>query len=289
MHMTFMDWLEWLPTVISILMAVSIFIGRNWLKARIERSIQHTFDAKLEILRADLRGAEERIKSDLRMKEAEISVLRDGALSGRAVRQAPVDRRRLEAVERIWTRVSTTLDAYKALARIMGTINFDVAAKRSSTQAGVRQLFESLLAPIPEDDAKTNNMNPEQLFLSPLAWAYFSSYQAILYVAYARAKVLALGIDDPESLFDLKPYREIIKAALPHHSDYIDRQPVAAFHHLLDELEANILKELRSMLEGHETDLSEIERARAITTAVNNVARIESENRAAMVHDEKGA
>jgi hypothetical protein len=281
------DWLEWLPTIISALMVIGIFVGRNWLKAKIERSVQHTFDARLENLRADLRGTEERLKSELRMKETEISVLRDGALSGRALRQAPVDRRRLEAVERIWTRVSTGMAAYKTVASFMAVINFEAAAKRTPNQAGARKLFELLLAHIPEDEAKTNNVNAEQLFLSPLAWAYFSAYQMILYVAYARAKVLAAGIDDPTGLLDLKSLREILKATLPHHSDYIDKQPVGAYHYLLEELEGSILKELQLILEGRETDQAEITHALAITTAVKK-AKAASEQEVAIAQAARG-
>ncbi len=131
--MTARDLLEWIPAIITVLMAIGVFAGKNWLKARIERSVQHTFDLKLENIRADLRASEERLKSDLRTKETEISALRDGILSGRAQRQALLDQRRLEAVERIWTRVSTGLGAYKSIATMMGIVNFDAAAKRTPT------------------------------------------------------------------------------------------------------------------------------------------------------------
>jgi hypothetical protein len=239
------DWLEWLPTVISILIAVGVFVSRIWLKSKIERSVQHTFDAKLEVLRADLRGLDERFKSELRTKEAEISALRDGALSGRALRQAPVDRRRLEAIERIWTRVSTSMGAYKVLAFFMGAINPATATSMTLKDPKTRKFFESFVNKIPENDTQTNNVSIEQLFVSPLAWAYFSSYQTILYIAYARARLLVAGVDDLGKILDPKPVREILRSALPHHSAYIDSQPLPALHILLDELEGVILTQLR--------------------------------------------
>jgi hypothetical protein len=57
-------------------------------------------------LRAELRKNEESFKSDLRDKEAEISTLRTNILSGSAGRQALLDKRRFEAVEKVWANVN---------------------------------------------------------------------------------------------------------------------------------------------------------------------------------------
>lgn len=53
---------------IYILSAIGVFIGRNWLKASIERGVQHEFDKKIEALRTEMRKGEEAFKSELRMK-----------------------------------------------------------------------------------------------------------------------------------------------------------------------------------------------------------------------------
>ena len=96
-----MGWGFWLLLAIDAVIGIGIFAGRNWLKASKERSVQHRFDARLEELRADLRKSEEGLKSELRLKEGQITALRDGVLSGRAHRQALLDKRRLEAVDRL--------------------------------------------------------------------------------------------------------------------------------------------------------------------------------------------
>jgi hypothetical protein len=151
----------------------------------------------------------------------------------------------------------------------MGVMNLQTMTKSVLNDPDTRKFLAAFLAHIPEDDAKTNNMSAEQLFLSPPAWAYFASYQSILYIAYARAKVITIGVDDPIKLLDPEPFREVLKAALPHRSDYIDSLGIEAFPHLLKELEEIILKELRLMLEGRETDQAEITRALEITATVN--------------------
>src|SRR5262245_39139464 len=58
------------------------------------RSVQHDFDTRIEQLRSELRGNEERIRSQLRDKEAEIGALRSAVLSGSVNRQSLLDKRR---------------------------------------------------------------------------------------------------------------------------------------------------------------------------------------------------
>ena len=269
--MTMRDLLEWIPTIISTLAAIGIFVSRTWLQSTIERSVQHTFDQKIENVRTDLRLSEERVKSEIRLKEAEISALRDGVLSGRGQRQALLDRRRLDAVERIWTRVSTGLTAYKAIASMASILDSDTTTKRSLNEPNIRKAVELMISHIPEDDATKSNMSAERIFVSPLAWAHFSAYQLILYMAYHRAKLWTLGISDPTKLLNLGALRAALRAALPHQSEYIDGQPISSYDYLLDELEECILKELRSILKGREYDQAEIARAGEIMAEVNRM------------------
>jgi hypothetical protein len=50
---------------------------------------------------AELHKSDDAFKSELRSKEAEIAALRDGILSRRMQRQALLDKRRMEAVEKV--------------------------------------------------------------------------------------------------------------------------------------------------------------------------------------------
>ena len=81
-----MQWLSLISTVLSWILIGALLLGRRWFEAKIEKGVEHKFNEKLENFRADLRN-----------KEAEISALRDGVLSGRAQRQALLDKRRFEA------------------------------------------------------------------------------------------------------------------------------------------------------------------------------------------------
>ena len=97
-----MIWQDW--TLLGLVIGVPL-IGlatRTSIKAFIEKRIQHGFDERLESMRAEFKRSEELLKSELRLREAERSVLHSTILSGRSQRQALLDKRRIEAVERLW-------------------------------------------------------------------------------------------------------------------------------------------------------------------------------------------
>jgi len=137
------DWQFWLLLLLYLGTPVVIFIGRNWIKARIEGSVRAGFEAKLETLRSDLRRSEEELKSELRSKEAQITALRDGILSGRAQRQALVDKRRLEAIDGLWAAFNA-LVPFTMVSRFMAVVNFDVAAKEVNQHPNAQQFFRMI-------------------------------------------------------------------------------------------------------------------------------------------------
>jgi hypothetical protein len=250
------DWVSVAALVIYGALLIAHFVSTRW----IERRIQHGFDGKIENLKAELRQNEERLKHDLRTKEAEISALREGVLSGRANRQALLDKRRLEAVEKVWTAV-IALGPAKALSATMSIINYDEVVKDPEK----RQVIEHFL-PRTDDHSKPIAMN-EQPFVSQIAWAYFLAYLAIIRSACIRAELLRGGIEEPEELLDVKEIKEVLKAALPHQSQFIEKSKPEAFHGLLDELEQKLLTELTNMLEGRALDVAALTQAKHIIDA----------------------
>jgi len=110
-------------------MLAGLFLGRHWLVARIEKGVQHGFDRRLEELRAELRQSEERLKSTLRDRENEIALLRNTVLAGSASRQSLLDKRRFEAVERVWTAVNNLAGNLRLLSEFMARLNVDEMGK----------------------------------------------------------------------------------------------------------------------------------------------------------------
>lgn len=256
-----MDWVTVVALLIYGALLIAHFVFTKW--------VQYRFDGKIENLRAELRTNEERFKSDLRTKEAEISALREGVLSGRANRQALLDKRRLEAVEKIWAAV-IALGPAKAVSGTMSIVRYDEVAKRMSTDAKLREVMEALL---PSTDEYTKNITrDEQPFVSQLAWAYYLAYVVIIRSACFRADALRAGLEEPHEILDHERIKAVLKAALPDKSHLIETGPPAAFHDLLDELEERLLAKLKNLLEGRDLDEAAIVQAKHIVDASNKLA-----------------
>lgn len=260
------DWLPWISLAIYILTAVGIFVGRNWLKAQVEKGVQHGFDRRLEEMRAELRESEERLKSDLRDRETEIASLRTTLLTGSAGRQAMLDKRRFEAVERIWSAVNE-MAPLKMLSGTMAILNV-AEVEKDIRDPRMKQFLALIATSAPTDPAKLKNVaRDEQPFVPELAWAYFSAYSTILYSNLMTFKALQSGLE-PTKILKKDANKDILKAALPHQSQWIDQTEPQMYHFLLEELQSNLLGELRKILDGSDASRSEIERARQILDAV---------------------
>jgi hypothetical protein len=62
--------------------------------------------------------------------------------------------------------------------------------------------------------------------------------------------------------------KKVMKAALPHQSQFIDEQDPSSYYYLLDEIEGKLLEELQKILDGKEVTQSSIQQARDISKAV---------------------
>jgi hypothetical protein len=225
-----MDWGLSISLAVNVVILAALLAGKKSIEAGIEKSIQHRLDAKLEAT-----------KSDLRAKEAEISALREMVLSGTAQRKALLDKRKLEAAERIWVSLAR-LAPFVVVSRSMRSINFDQAEKRAPKEPKLQHFFDliakrSLIDSFDKDQPAIH----EQPFLSPLAWAYYSAYQAILMSAYSTARVLAEGLEDAGQLLRRDNAKGLLKTILPHQSEWIESNDPSAYDCLLDEIKDLLL------------------------------------------------
>jgi hypothetical protein len=266
-----MDWGLLISLGVNVLIAVALLAGKKSIEAGIEKSIQHRLDERLEAT-----------KSDLRAKEAEISALREMVLSGTAQRKALVDKRKLEAVERIWASL-TRLAPFVAVSRSMRSINLAHAAKRTPQEPKLRHFFDVIAKPSLVDSFdKDHPAIHEQPFLTPLAWAYYSAYQSILMGAYTTARVLAEGVEEPEKLLRRDNAKGLLKAILPHQSEWIDSNDPSAYDYLLDEIKDLLLLELRKALEGQDAEREAVEQAKRIAEQMRKMQNDQVEEAAAV-------
>lgn len=254
--------MEWIPALSSTsLLALVLWLSRNLIITRLTNSVRHEYDKKIETLKTELRQNEEEFKADLKAKESQIEALRSGALSGIANRQAAIFKHQLASIEQLWEAVISLAPA-KAASAWMAVVKFEAAAKEAAKNPRFREIF-TMIGDIDPNAMKTNQALKTRPFISPLAWAYYSAYQSIVFHAVARLHMLKNGIDLVE-VIDTESVIKLVKVALPHQVEYIEKYGPSAFHYLLEELESKLLLAFQLMLKGEESDKDTLEKAAAI-------------------------
>jgi hypothetical protein len=214
-----MDIPGWIALGLWAVLPIAFLAARKWTIASIEQSIHHRFNEKIETL-----------KSDLRAKESAISALQQAVLSGSFSRQALLDKRRLEAVERVWTTI-IELQPYKNISAMMTSVKFEEIAKEVAHNPNIRGSFKVLLAHVPQNKPPPHCAH-EQPFISPVAWAYYAAYYLTIASAYGCARFLKLEPEEqpgeePSKYFTMDDVRNLLKVVLPHQSEYIEQNTFA--------------------------------------------------------------
>lgn len=204
---------EWIPAVsTTFLFGLAVWLFRGLIATRLAKSVQHEFDNKLEEVRSELRKSEQAFQADLRSKETQIAALRSGALSALASRQAALDRRRLQAVDELWSAV-TSLAKLKYASMVMGTVDFDKASELVAKNSNVQEIFKVFAGPI-EPLQLANDAPKARPFVTQIAWALFSAYQSIILFAVTQLQILKTGVDGAKYL-KTDSIENLIKVALP--------------------------------------------------------------------------
>ena len=256
----------------TVLVGIAIWLSQHLIVTRLRASVRHEFNEKLEMLRADLRKSEESFKADLRAKETQIEVLRSGALLGMTSRQTTLDKRRLEAVEQLWGGIEE-LGNLKTAAWFMSGFNFEKSSEIASENPRVREFFATIGQTFDPGKLQASDVNKSRPFVSEIARALFSAYQAIVLYAVVQLQMLKAGVKDAK-LLTPDHVNKLTKAALPQYAGYIDTYGSSGYSSMLEPLEAELLKELQRMMRGEESDKATVEQAAKI---MNEVASLNEE------------
>jgi hypothetical protein len=265
-----MELISWLPAITTTgALAVVLWLCRQLISTRLTRSVQHEFDNKLESIRAELRTSEERLRAQLREKEAEIAALRGGALSALASRQAAVDKRRLEAVDQLWSSFNA-LGPARFIAASMSRINFEYASRRAPVEPQLRRFFEMIGGDFDPKLVDCSGAKIARPFLSPMVWAVYSAIEAITMHGVLQWHVLKNGMG-AKDFSDHEAIERLILAALPHYAEHLRTHGPSAYYTALEALDSLLLSEIHKMLSGSDSDRASIERAAAIVEQVKAV------------------
>ncbi len=266
-----MELQSWIPAITSTsLFAATLWLLRSLIGVRLTKSVQHEFDSKLEALRTKFRNSEESFRAELRSKDDAINSLRNSAITGFTNRQLAIDKRRIEAVDQLWSSVASFLPC-KFISSLIASLNIDVVVKKSTNDSRIRQMFETMGQSF-ESTLKLNDLQPQgkiayeaRPYLTEYAWALYSAYSSIVTMSVTQLQMLRVGID-ARTWLKIDAMVEMLKAALPHQTPFIDKYGIRAAYHLLDDLELHLLSELQSILRGDQTDKDNVEKAAVILT-----------------------
>lgn len=270
----------WGPAIAtSSLTVVIAWLLSKLISTRLTKSVEYEFNTKIEHLRAELREADERFKADLRAKEVEISVLRSGALSAMSSRQIAVDKRRMEAIDQLWTSFNS-FNSSRMLSTTLKSIKFEEAAKSTEQDPKIREFFETVGKGFDTKSIDHASAAKARPFVSAMAWATYIAYTAICIHAVMRWNTLRLGIG-AINLIDDEAIKKLIITVLPHHSEYLEKFGPDSYYYVLDILETKLLQEIQQMLKGVEADQAGIKQAAEIireSTAVFNQINVVENN-----------
>ncbi|MCG5539870.1 MULTISPECIES: hypothetical protein [unclassified Halorhodospira] len=258
---------EWLPAFTTTsLFALVVWFSRNLIAARLTNAVRHEYDVKIETLR-----------DELGRKQKQIEALRSGALSGVVNRQSVLYQRQVTAVDQVWGGIVQMAPA-KNIAKQIAVFKFENTAEAAAENPQLRQIFETMGANFDKNCLLTPEASKSRPFITPMAWAYFAAYQGILGHYVVKMVMLQNGLRDASRLIDHEQIKSIIKTALPHQSDNIDRFGHEMFHLFVDELENYLLRELKSLLEGSRANDENVRQANQILEAVEKLQAQEGES-----------
>lgn len=239
------------PWVVSLI-TTCVLVPVGWIiKTIIEKNIRKDLDARVEILKSQLRREEQRFSDLMKQQESEISSLRDAAFSNMVQTHSAIISRRVHAVENIWK----TLHArpqLKFLAQTISRFKIDLILEYSKSNDDrarkMRELGDQFWTMFGLDKIDmTDNAIAERPFLTNTAWVIFTAYQSIIMLPILQLSALRMGVG-PEIIKDRKEILDAVKSVLPHRTEFIDKFGDAALSQLLDELESLLLAEFSKIV-----------------------------------------
>lgn len=258
--------MEWFPAITTTgVLAFALWLGRNLIVTRLTNAVRHEHDVRLKEIEHDLRAADEHMKAELRKKEVELDALRSGALSGVATRQSELYKKQLFAVEAVWAGINKLARA-KGVIQSISILKFEAAVKEAARNPELRDTFKTLGSGLDENSIETPDVDNCRPFLTPMAWAYFSAYKAIVGYYYVKQKFLETGIEYTD-IIKHDHVKKLIETALPNQAPTLEKYGAEYLHLYFDELESKLLTELNKIIVGESNNQESIKQAADIIKA----------------------
>jgi len=245
----------------SVVVVAVVGVAAFMLRTTFAKWLQHELNIRLEQYKAARTQDAERLKSELSAQNNRIEALQRGALSGMEARRTALDRRRLEAAERVWSFVASIHSIETTVLETFARLRLDKIAS-AAKDSGVRDWFGVII-----DNSGYKDLPPahtimkEQPFVSPIVWAMFYAYRAVVLSALIPFHAIRHGID-PKEMIDTKHIHELITTALPKVTPaFLEQWGTSAYPLVAKMLREQLLKELLESLDSPQSDQQSLEKA----------------------------
>lgn len=251
------------------------FLYRDLLLKWLYRRVEHDFSERIEIIKSGLRKHEQEMQSHLSGNQKRIEALYGTVLALSSERQSTLDKRRIEAVERIWKSAVSHSTASASL-KLLEPLKFEELQKSSpSDLTKIGKMYELLgttfgVANLAETDDRLRLASEERPFVSVTVWANYSAFHALIIHGVMMMTLLSKNAFDPKFV-NIDQIRDVIKKVLPHHGGNIDTHGISYCYLCAPELLDALLLAVQQDLEGKHQDAADVARANEILKAVYNL------------------
>lgn len=266
--MSFQDYiLSILSSVVvsGALVAVLIWLSREWMSSRIKGSIQHEYDQKLEAHKAQLKAENEVFFLELKASVEREAALHAVANTSVSEGQKAAMERKLSAVDKLWEKIINLRGSLPPILSFIDVLTVDEykgAKDHPNFQAMSGELSPEIIASIVDNkDGPIESIRP---YVGEYMWAVFFSYQAIMFRVLF---LLHLGRDDAAKIEWHKDsgIRQLMEAVLTRKElEEFDSTKFGKITWIQRQLESKILSASSKVISGEEFGAESLKQARLI-------------------------
>ncbi|MBP7001721.1 hypothetical protein [Amaricoccus sp.] len=176
---------------------------------------------------------------------------------------------RIEAVKAIW-KAHCEAQQLAFYANFLKVLKFEAIGKAIG-EAGMKEFAGTIGAGLENEKFVELGRKASGLEYRPFVperiWDLHTAYNMVMFSAAGTWLLWKIGMD-PVKITDTSKMIELVSRVLPTYAAYIEKYKLTALYHLADELDANLVSEMRHLLTGEATDIEAARRAsKAMATA----------------------
>lgn len=252
-------------TVSSALVAILIWLSREWISTRIKSSIQYEYDQKLEVHKAQLKAENEVALLELKTAIEREAALHTAAYGSFSEGQKAAMERKLSAVDRLWDRVLQLRGSLPPILTFIDVLTvgeYKGIKNHPTFQALTGELSKEKIAGMVSNEA--GPIEKVRPYVGEYMWAIFFSYQAIM---LRTLFLLYLGRDDAEKIewFKDSGIRQLMEAVFtPEEIKEFDQTQFGKISWLQRKVDSKLIAASGKVISGEAFAAESLEQAKLI-------------------------